>query len=66
MLTHGTEKPFVCTFEGCDKAFTQKAVLKTHEYTHTGTKPFQCTICERSFAQRTALGQCADALQWAA
>ncbi|KAI8813729.1 hypothetical protein BJ742DRAFT_653547, partial [Cladochytrium replicatum] len=36
----------------CNKAFSRPSSLTTHTYTHTGERPFGCTIpgCGRSFS----------------
>mmetsp|Transcript_30357 Transcript_30357/g.73977 ORF Transcript_30357/g.73977 Transcript_30357/m.73977 type:complete len:233 (+) Transcript_30357:371-1069(+) len=34
MRLHTNEKPFVCTFPGCNKAFTWKSSLKSHQSSH--------------------------------
>lgn len=36
------EKPYVCDFPSCSRAFTQSGQLKTHQRLHSGEKPFQC------------------------
>ena len=39
----------------CNKAFNRKHDLERHERTHTGAKPFKCTICKMGFAQKINL-----------
>lgn len=33
----------------CNKVFTSGALLDKHKATHTGTKPFSCDICKKSY-----------------
>ena len=41
------KRQFACSH--CDKVFTQKWNLKTHERIHTGEKPFACSCkCDRA------------------
>jgi len=45
----------VCPFEKCLKEFTKKCNMLDHLRTHTGTKPFACDRCDKSFKQRAQL-----------
>ena len=37
--------------EECGKAFITPSKLQRHSYSHSGLRPFQCTICAKSFSQ---------------
>ncbi|XP_047437894.1 zinc finger and BTB domain-containing protein 40 [Mugil cephalus] len=39
----------------CDKVFTSAALLDKHKNTHTGTKPFSCELCNKSYQQLSGL-----------
>ncbi|KAL3319380.1 hypothetical protein Ciccas_001955 [Cichlidogyrus casuarinus] len=49
---HTGERPFPCSFPGCNKVFARSENLKIHKRTHTGEKPFTCEHegCDRRFA----------------
>ena len=39
----GKKKPFLCLI--CNRHFSQKTHVKNHMISHTGEKPFPCSIC---------------------
>ncbi|KAF3689401.1 Zinc finger and BTB domain-containing protein 40 [Channa argus] len=39
----------------CSKVFTSAALLDKHKVVHTGTKPFSCEICNKSYQQLSGL-----------
>jgi hypothetical protein len=52
---HGIRQPYQCLT--CRQFFSSKAVLETHNRTHTGDKPFTCHHpgCTAAFAQKSNL-----------
>ena len=53
--SHTGYKPFACAFPGCDKGFVTKEQLKNHETTHTKSRKYQCQLCGKAFAVKSAL-----------
>jgi uncharacterized Zn-finger protein len=45
-------KPFKCEF--CTLTFSRRNTLKTHIFTHTGEKPYNCTYegCNKRFSEK--------------
>ncbi|KAM5312335.1 zinc finger protein 42 homolog [Glossophaga mutica] len=56
-MVHTGERPFQCTFKGCEKRFSLSYNLRTHLRIHTGEKNFVCTFegCQKSFTQSSNL-----------
>lgn len=48
------EYRFVCTEEGCGKAFLTSYSLKIHIRVHTKVKPYECFVsdCDKAFNTR--------------
>lgn len=45
------ERPYMCTYEGCGRTFTEHSSLRKHKLIHTGEKPYVCEICGKTFSQ---------------
>lgn len=48
--TDATLRPHVCGY--CGHAFCRPSQLATHIRIHTGEKPYRCTVCSYSAAQK--------------
>ena len=53
------QRPFMCTYENCGKAYAKSAHLKTHLRRHSGDKPFICTYegCKWRFSRSDELSR---------
>ncbi|XP_013913916.1 PREDICTED: Krueppel-like factor 6 [Thamnophis sirtalis] len=45
------EKPYRCSWEGCEWRFARSDELTRHFRKHTGAKPFKCNHCDRCFSR---------------
>lgn len=45
------EKPYKCSWEGCEWRFARSDELTRHYRKHTGSKPFKCNHCDRCFSR---------------
>ena len=49
-------KKYICNLDkDCNKGFKSMTDLKAHQVVHTKARPFKCTECELSFAQKSSL-----------
>ncbi|XP_071806090.1 uncharacterized protein [Asterias amurensis] len=44
--TSGNQVLYLCRYEACNRAFSNKDGLKNHEVDHLGSKPFMCDLCD--------------------
>lgn len=52
------EKPYKCSWEGCEWRFARSDELTRHYRKHTGAKPFKCNHCDRSVKTPRSLHLC--------
>ncbi|KAL1397530.1 hypothetical protein pipiens_009687 [Culex pipiens pipiens] len=50
-LSDNSEKPYKCSWEGCEWRFARSDELTRHYRKHTGAKPFKCRHCDRCFSR---------------
>ncbi|ESK93678.1 transcription factor iiia [Moniliophthora roreri MCA 2997] len=50
-----TKRRYACTYDGCTKAYTKPSRLAEHERSHTGQRPFVCSICNKSYLRESHL-----------
>ncbi|KAI8914755.1 hypothetical protein DFJ77DRAFT_463189 [Powellomyces hirtus] len=51
---------YVCMWENCErngKPFSQRQKVMRHIQTHTGDKPYQCTVCNQRFSESGIMTQ---------
>ena len=46
ILTGDKKKPFKCGYEGCDRSYSRKNILRSHFVKHTGDSPYKCYLGE--------------------
>ncbi|RXG72120.1 Krueppel-like factor 7 [Armadillidium vulgare] len=51
LLVYTGEKPYRCSWEGCEWRFARSDELTRHYRKHTGAKPFKCNHCSRCFSR---------------
>ncbi|XP_055679274.1 zinc finger protein 808-like [Lutzomyia longipalpis] len=54
---HVAPKKYHCDWQSCNFKSVSRSVLVEHQRTHTGEKPFQCSICQTAFATKAAVGR---------
>ncbi|RPA95083.1 hypothetical protein L873DRAFT_1829937 [Choiromyces venosus 120613-1] len=55
LVISSRDKPHVCSVGDCESRFKRPEHLRRHEKTHTGERPFSCTICGRRFGRNDNL-----------
>ncbi|KAH9857901.1 hypothetical protein C2E23DRAFT_746762 [Lenzites betulinus] len=43
------QKRYACNHEGCTKSYSKPSRLAEHERSHTGDRPFVCSMCNKSY-----------------
>lgn len=54
-FTENGKRSYVCQIEGCERRYTSRNYLKTHQRNHTGERPFKCDECNTAFNTDYAL-----------
>jgi KRAB domain-containing zinc finger protein len=53
LFIHSGVRPFLCN--ACNKSFTTKISLKTHQRVHNWMQPFWCDVCNKAFTAKQNL-----------
>ena len=48
-LVYHQDPKFSCTFEGCNKKFFARKLLRAHTKVHQGQKDFACEYCDKKY-----------------
>lgn len=48
-------QPYICDYEGCDKAYAQTNDLLKHKKTHYGELVYKCSMCTEAFRLQSQL-----------
>uniref|UniRef100_A0A8C3G7L6 C2H2-type domain-containing protein n=1 Tax=Cyclopterus lumpus TaxID=8103 RepID=A0A8C3G7L6_CYCLU len=51
------ELPTRCSHPGCGKMFSRSDELSRHRRSHSGIKPYACSLCEKKFARSDHLSK---------
>uniref|UniRef100_A0A671LTL8 Krueppel-like factor 15 n=1 Tax=Sinocyclocheilus anshuiensis TaxID=1608454 RepID=A0A671LTL8_9TELE len=46
-----------CSHPGCEKMFSRSDELSRHRRSHSGVKPYECTMCDKKFARSDHLSK---------
>ncbi|KAI5123190.1 hypothetical protein M0805_003957 [Coniferiporia weirii] len=49
------KRRYRCTSEGCSKSYRKPSRLEEHERSHTGERPFACTVCSKTYLRENHL-----------
>lgn len=52
---HTNEKPFICSYQNCEKSFKAHGHLKDHMKKHFNIRPYSCMICLQKFSRNSTL-----------
>ncbi|EIN09938.1 hypothetical protein PUNSTDRAFT_67138 [Punctularia strigosozonata HHB-11173 SS5] len=56
--SHEGNKPHICHYEFCGKAFVRKHDLTRHiKGKHTDDRPFECDTCHKTYSRKDELNQ---------